>query len=105
MECCHARAPRVKQWSLLPEPTVDSKELEYECWVIYAGVPSFFGFWVRGWSCSNFLAPTALGTGRRPHPADVVEECKSCFSEHVSHILNSGIFKNASNRQPAEFNA
>ena len=39
--------------------TVDSKKLEHGCRMIYAGVPSFFGFGVGGRLCSNFLASTA----------------------------------------------
>ena len=44
------------------ECTVDSKKLEHGCRKIYAGFPSFLGFGVGGWSCSNFLASALSNT-------------------------------------------
>ena len=33
--------------------TLDSKQLEHGCRMVYCGFPSFFGLWVRGRSCST----------------------------------------------------
>ena len=36
------------------------KKLEDGPGTFYVGVPSFLGFWIRGESYSNFLAPTVI---------------------------------------------